>query len=578
MKLRKELYPGERTRLKLRFRGNLKPVPAGDYLKLTDSYFGFSGSPSYYPRLLNRRNGKWQMGSYRDHVSASYNVVFTIPKEQVLASSGILLKEEMLGDSLRKVFLRAENVRGFGLAMSPDFGIYKDTLQDIVIQSYYFPGGADRAKKLANHANDILRFYMSDMGFYPWKNLAILPGSSTSTGGYATSNMIFIHLPEPYENFLRWITAHEIAHQYWGVYVGDPNDYPKWLSLGLTQWLDERYERSKNPQLHRKPYKNYLSGLAIDADTTIMQNCEKLEKAKFDWNNIIAHSKAYTVIKMLEGLIGKGTFEKVVRQLLRDYGGKIVYANEFETLCEQIGRQDLGWFFSQWLHTNMKLDYRIVNVVENKISDKYYVKVRVKRFGDARMPIPVKVIFQDGQEKIKIMGKDLDESELNFTGISPMEKVILDPDDLLPLISKIKEIEPRRLGYVLFNSGKYKEAAQKLQEYLRESPRDAIANFILGLCLYDTGEYDESVGAFRKVIHLVGSDNTDSKKAWSHIWIGHIFDIEGRRKEAIKEYELAIATGNRTSAEFSRYGIDSDAVTWAKLRIKKPFIRTMTTP
>jgi len=574
VRLKKEIYPGEKVRLKLKFHGNLRPVPSGDYLKLTDSYFGFPGSPSYYPRFLNLRNGKWQMGSYRDYVSASYRVVFIIPKEQILASSGVVLKEEIAGNSERMVFLKAENVRGFGLAMSPNFRIYEDRFQDIVIRSYYFPGQEDRAKKLADYAKDILSFYVSDVGFYPWKNLAILPGSHTSTGGYAASNIIFIHMPEPHENFLRWITAHEIAHQYWGVYVGDPNDYPKWLSLGLTQWLDERYEKSTNPQLHRKPYQYYLTGLAIGVDTTIMQSCEKLDKDHFDWNNIIAHSKAYTVIEMLENLIRKEIFEKVVRQILMDHGGKIVYESEFKTSCEQISGQELNWFFSQWLHTNMKLDYRIMDVVETQVSGKHHIKVRVKSFGDARMPIPVKVIFQDNQEETKIVEKNLDESELNFMGSSPMKEVMLDPYDLLPLTSKIKEIEPRRLGYVLFNSGKYKEAAEKLKESLRQSPGDAIAYFFLGLCLYDIGEYDESLGAFREVIRLMGSNNTDPWNAWSHIWIGHIFDVKGRREEAIEEYEEAIATSNTITMQFSQYGINSDAVTWAKQRTKNPFVRT----
>lgn len=569
---RRKLSPGECARLKLKFHGTLRPIPSGDYLTLPDSYFGFT--PSYYPRVLNLHNGEWKMGEYRDYVSGSYKVSLTLPEEQILAASGIVVRQDALEDNRNRVILAAENVRGFGLVMSPDFEFHRDNVQDITIQSYYFPDGKKRAKKLVDYAKDILGFYLSDMGFYPWKNIAILPGSSTSTGGYATSNMIFIHLPEPYDNFLRWITAHEIAHQYWGIYIGDPNEYPKWLSLGLTQWLDERYERSKTPQLRRKPYQYYLSGLAIGVDTTIMQRCEDLENTHFDWNNIIAHSKAYTVIKMLENLVGERNFEEIVMRLLRDYACRIVYAEQFQNLCEQMTNQDLGWFFSQWVYTDKKLDYRIVDTTQNSISGKYNVKVKVKRLGDARMPIPVRVSFQDGQEETKIVGKDLVLAELDFKGSSPMKNVTLDPDGRLPLKNRIKEIEPRRLGYLLFNSGKYRQATQKFREALKETPEDALMHFIMGLCLYDIKEYNESVEAFRKTVDLVGSDNSDYRKAWSHIWIGHIFDIEGKRKEAIEEYEHAIATGNRTSAQFGQYGIDSDAVTWAKQRIKDPFVRT----
>lgn len=574
VKLKEKLKPEEKARLKIEYRGNLgcSPSETGeDVLNLNDSFYGFS--PSYYPRLLNFRRGEWQMGNYRDYISASYKIELTLPEEQVLASSGKVLEEENLGGGLTRVSLEAENVRGFGLVMSPRFGVHADSLQDIVVNSYYLPKGEERAEKLLGHAKDVLSFYVSDVGFYPWKNLAILPGSYTSTGGYASTNMIFIHRPEPSEDFLRRITAHEIAHQYWGAYVGDPNDYPKWFSIGMTLWLDERYTRSRDPSHRPKTYRNYLTGLFMDVDTTIMQKREKLEKAKFDWNNIIQHSKAYTVIKMLEDQVGRAVFKEIVMELLRRYSGRIINANEFRELCEQLSGEDLDWFFSQWLYTNKKLDYRVVNVVESEESGWNCLKVKVKRFGDARMPIPVRVVFQSGQEETKVMGRDLDDATLTFLGDSPMKSAVLDSDELLPLMGRIKELEPHRLGYALFNSGRYREAAQKLREALRKNPKDSVANFVLGLCLYDGEDYDSSAKAFREVLRLIASDEEDPKLAWSHIWIGHILDIGGKHDEAKEEYERAIATGNTVPMRFDQYGIKSDAVTWAKKRFENPFTR-----
>jgi len=108
---------------------------------------------------------------------------------------------------------------------------------------------------------------------------------------------------------------------------------------------------------------------------------------------------------------------------------------------------------------------------------------------------------------------------------------------------------------------------------LRENPKDSIAHFVLGLCLYDGEDYDSSARAFREVTRLIASDKEDPKLAWSHIWIGHILDIGGRHDEAKEEYERAIATGNTVPMRFDQYGIKSDAVTWAKERLEKPFAR-----
>ncbi len=57
----------------------------------------------------------------------------------------------------------------------------------------------------------------------------------------------------------------------------------------------------------------------------------------------------------------------------------------------------------------------------------------------------------------------------------------------------------------------------------------------MGLCLYDIKEHNESTDAFRKTLTMVGPYNSDCRRAWSHIWIGHILDIQGKRKEAVEE-------------------------------------------
>ncbi|MEM2885158.1 MAG: tetratricopeptide repeat protein [Thermoproteota archaeon] len=567
--LEKELKPNSELELIVEFLSKFPKQADGLPTMLEDTFYE---SSSYYPRVIGHAEGELRSSKRREFFSASYRVRATVPEDQVVASSGKVLKEEVSG-AKKTLHLEAYGTRGFGLVMSPRFEVKSGSFQKVEVNSYSLPGGEERSSRLLEAAGEALNFYARDIGFYPWNNLAILPGSEFWVGGYASSNMAFIHGREPAGSGdkLGRIVAHEIAHQYWGAYVGDPIDYPKWLTIGMSHWMDERFERSKDKNLRRKPWKRYLAGIALGVDTTIMQPIEKLEGAKFDWNGIIAHSKAYTVIKMLESLVGPYTFEKVVASVLERYGGKIVTAKDFARACQRVSGQRLDWFFDQWLYTDKKLDYRVTDQAEAEVEKGVHMlRLRVKRFGDAKMPLKIGVAYKDGSFKVDGIKEDTLEAELVFTGSSPKEKVIVDPDDILPLKSKVDELEPEILGYAFFDAGRYAEAERKLKEALRANPSDAEAHFTLGLCLYEEKDYAGAIEAFQKASEL---ETGKARKAWSKIWTGHVLDLEGRRSEAIACYKEAASLGSTERVRFDRYGIDADATSWVAKRLESPYAR-----
>ena len=76
-------------------------------------------------------------------------------------------------------------------------------------------------RTIRKHAIDAIRFYVSLFGFYPHRYLVLLPGTEAPTGGYPVDiGIVKIHgldaMSEMTPDYLAWITAHEIAHMYWG--------------------------------------------------------------------------------------------------------------------------------------------------------------------------------------------------------------------------------------------------------------------------------------------------------------------------------------------------------------------------
>jgi tetratricopeptide (TPR) repeat protein len=557
--------------MRLNFTGNFPGQVEGLPLHLDDAFYS---SSSFYPRVIGHTEKDLTSTRHRDHHSALYRLQLRAPAEQVVASSGKATKEEVSGDS-KTAFLESDGTRGCGLVMSPKFSVRSEAIQGVEVKSYSLPGEEERQARLLEAAREVLPFYTKFVGFYPWRNLSILPGSEIHTGGYASSNMVFIHKPEPKgsPNYINWIVAHEVAHQYWGAYVGESNAFPQWLTLGLGQWLDEKFERSKDKSLKRRPWKYYLVGVAMGVDTTIMQPLDKLDGARFDWNNIIAHSKSYSVIKMLEGLLGPYNFERAVGALLERYGGKMVTAKEFSRICEKVADKRLGWFFEEWLYADKKLEYKVTDQIEGESEGVNMLRIKVKRTGDAKMPVEIKAVFKDGSQLLDSIKEDTVEAEIAFTSKAKVDKIIIDPDEELPLKSRIAELEPDILGYALFNAGRYPEAAEKMREVIEADLTNSMAQFTLGLCLYDAMSYAEALGAFESASGLFDAGADRNWKAWSYIWIGHIHDVEGQRDRAIASYQRAIVLGSRERVMFDQYGIEADALSWANERLKVPFRR-----
>ena len=61
-------------------------------------------------------------------------------------------------------------------------------------------------------------------------------------------------------------------------------------------------------------------------------------------------------------------------------------------------------------------------------------QIKVKQLGTMKMPVPVKVIFEDGSEQVKFTDRNLEISLLKFSSKTKLKTVILNPDPKLAIV------------------------------------------------------------------------------------------------------------------------------------------------
>jgi len=549
--LSRPVEPGQAVTLEVEFRVSM-PAPSEKPAELSHD--------GWYPRLW------WGCDSHN-----SFEVKLKVPGEYAVATSGRL-------DPASGTY-RVEKAPSFGIWLGRQCEVMESQAGDVPVRCLYRPDDRKCAQLLVETAVDAINFYRERFGFYPYPALAIVPGSDRPMGGYPlATSIIVIHgmgrMKEKSEAHWRWITAHEIGHQYWGRYVMEKDD-PGWLWIGMGIHADREYcrARSISDENHRQLLSRYIQGVREGLDTTVSRSQEEKTQIKFDFNNVVIHGKGFAIISALDSVLGQPVFDRICKRCLNEFGGRRMGRADFQAVCEQESGQDLSWFFDPWVDSNKYLCYEIGSQTCDKKDDAYFTEIQVKCLGELKMPVPVRVDFEDGTSQEAFTDRFHDVETLRFESRTAMRQIRLDPEKTLALIIPPPAPNAQQLSQMIdalpwVGAGeKALEVFNKTREAKLSDPGDWLK---LGLTLYDGKYHPEALEIFGK---LQATAEDDARLAFvATVWQGHLFDVLGQRDKAVSCYQKALEMPPVEETRHDQYRIRLNRQ-WVEARIKEPFRR-----
>jgi len=421
--------------------------------------------------------GGWNCHQFHNHSEfyanhSVYDVSITLPTEYEIGSGGMLIREEIMGDTLKKVVYRAEDIVDFAWTAWPDYLVADDEWKHVKIRFLYPPSRENQVDRQLTSVKYALEYFTERIGPFPWPHLTFVdpPTVGAGAGGMEYTTIFtsassagipdFVLMPE-------MVTVHEFGHAYFmGILASNEFEEP-WIDEGMNSYWEARImDHYYGPNQGIINHKNFgiadrsfsrLSYTASD-DKHIIDNTPASWEYPHGTYGMMSYNKAATWLFTLQGIIGEETIDEVFKEFYREWAFDHPDAQDFVDVTNRVVTElhgdkfgeSMDWFFDQTLYSSGVCDYEVDGIInskqrsfkgivksdtgmvlqkDNTEGDSIYISnVKIQRLGEVMLPVDVLVHFESGKEVMETWDGKAKYKTFRYEGADPIIWAEVDPD------------------------------------------------------------------------------------------------------------------------------------------------------
>lgn len=331
-----------------------------------------------------------------DWVNAEITV--TAAADQVLIAPGYKLDEKVENGRKTAHFKTEAPIHNFFSIQAARYAIGEDQWNDVKLDVYYHPAHAWNVERMLNSMKASLDYYSKNFSPYQFRQLRIVEFPSymnfaqafPGTIPYSEAAGFITDADDPNRvDFITYVTAHEIGHQWWAHQViGADMQGQTVLSETLAQYSAIMVMEHMNPSQIRKFLKGSLDSYLRGRATDILGEVP-LEEVEGQAH--VRYSKGGLVMYLLKDQMGEDAVNRALKSMVDDYGFKgppyPTSRDLIERLRAQAGpeQQDLITDLFQKITV---YDLKVTGARKTRLADgKWSVAIDVdahKRYADAK--------------------------------------------------------------------------------------------------------------------------------------------------------------------------------------------------
>jgi len=314
---------------------------------------------SFYAMVAVYEPDGWNLAlapDYGDPVYAEtslYAVEFTAPQAMTVVASGSTTARRDNDDGTTTWTLVSGPMRDLMLVASDRFESSSYAVGYVRVNSYYLPEHQKTGEAVLGYAREGLRAFQQSFGPYPFAEFDVVEGPIYA-GGMEYPGLILL-ADQHYEiggEYLEFLAAHEVAHQWWYSLVGNDQVLVPWLDESLANFsVVYYYEHVYGTDRASMVFHNYVSSRYSQAreegrDGVVNQPVEAFSPEQY---GAIVYGKGAVFFQELRFKLGDALFLDVLRAYLEDRQYKLATPDDFLRVAEEVSGQELDKFYAQWI-------------------------------------------------------------------------------------------------------------------------------------------------------------------------------------------------------------------------------------
>jgi aminopeptidase N len=204
----------------------------------------------------------------------------------------------------------------------------------------------------------LINIYSGVLGNYPFKDEKYgYCAVDTSVDGMENQTMTTINssvldtIPSSFSKYYTWVSAHELAHQWFGDYVTCSVWNDIWINEGFATYMEYIALQKMHLNSLAKEWIYMTHSIALQSLGSVYIPDSELNDDSRIFNFYLSYKKGASIIHTLRYEINNDSlFFKGLKDFLSKYSYSVASASDFKNVMETTTGLDLNDFFNQWYY------------------------------------------------------------------------------------------------------------------------------------------------------------------------------------------------------------------------------------
>ncbi len=247
------------------------------------------------------------------------------------------------------------------------------------------------------------------------------------------------------------VTDHEFGHNWFPMIVGSNERLFAWMDEGFNTFINSLSDIDfNNGEFKGEKEDLHESGVSYIDLETIMSSPDNMKEANI---GDLCYSKPSAGLVILrEQVLGEEHFDLAFKTYIKRWAFKHPTPDDFFRTMENVGGEDLSWFWRGWFQYNWQLDQGVDGIKYVKNDPKKGVYITIENFEKMPMPVILDVKLKSGKvDRVKLPVEIWQKNTawtFKHNSTEEVESITIDPDHVFPDSNEANNIWTAAKGLV----------------------------------------------------------------------------------------------------------------------------------